>query len=134
MPAFQKRSALDMVLRQQVGNIPILSIMTLWLSKPGIKCSVDNMSRNVLTYVNKCMRKIVELSTWTDVFFSFRNDALLHCLCENTNSRGLIWGSDNYNFMPSQSINIKHYEVPTTPVIMKSTIKAHDISIIRTVS
>ncbi len=30
MPAFQKRSARDVVLRQRVGNIPILSIMTLW--------------------------------------------------------------------------------------------------------
>ncbi len=29
MSAFQKRSALDVVLRQLVGNIPILSIMTL---------------------------------------------------------------------------------------------------------
>ena len=30
MPAFQKRSALDVVLSQRVGNIPFLSIMTLW--------------------------------------------------------------------------------------------------------
>ncbi len=33
MPAFQKRSDHYVVLKHRVGNFPILSIMTFWLSK-----------------------------------------------------------------------------------------------------
>ncbi len=33
MPTFQKRSALHVVFSQRVGNIPILSILSLWFLK-----------------------------------------------------------------------------------------------------
>ncbi len=55
MPAFQKRSALDVVLRQRVGNIRILSIMTLCRHNTVVtneSGTAHIVSANVLTYGN----------------------------------------------------------------------------------